>query len=53
MHHALMWNIGTTGSMVSPADRLSASGTQIDIALSVMARCEYSAPLGLPVVPDV
>ena len=48
-----MWNIGTTGRIASCADKPSAPGMQMVIALSTMARCEYNAPLGLPVVPEV
>ena len=53
MHQALMWNMGTTGSMVSLGESDSTPGMQPDMALSTMARCEYMAPLGLPVVPEV
>ena len=53
MHQALMWNMGTTGRMVSWGDRLSKPGMQHVMALSTMARCEYITPLGLPVVPEV
>ncbi len=53
MHQALMWNMGTTGRMLSRVDRPSTSGRQAVVALSTMARCEYSTPLGLPVVPEV
>ena len=48
-----MWNMGTTGRMVSRALMLSTPGMQADRALSTSARCEYSTPLGLPVVPEV
>ena len=48
-----MWNIGTTGKMVSWVDRPSTSGMQPVVAFITMARCEYSTPLGLPVVPEV
>src|SRR5574343_754298 len=53
MHQALLWNMGTTGSAASRAERLSTSGRHAVVALSTMARCEYSTPLGLPVVPEV
>ena len=48
-----MWNIGTTGRIVSRADSASTPGVLPTSALSTMARCEYSAPFGLPVVPEV
>src|SRR6266702_1451807 len=53
MPHAFTWNIGTTGSTASRADRLIASGKDAPNACSTVERCEYSAPFGLPVVPDV
>ena len=53
MHHALMWNIGTTGRIVSCDDTHRMPGLHTEIAFSAIARCEYSAPLGFPVVPEV
>src|SRR6516225_3651644 len=53
MPHAFTWNIGTTGSTESRADRPSASGSDAPNACSTVERCEYSAPFGWPVVPDV
>ena len=50
---ALTWNIGTTGSTESLADRLSASGKAIAKVCSTVLRWLYSTPLGLPVVPLV
>src|SRR3954468_7641911 len=50
---ALTWNMGTTGRMVSPADQFSASGRALAIVCSIVERWLYSAPLGLPVVPEV
>ena len=50
---ALTWNIGTTGSTVSAADTLSAFGIAEPYECSTVERCEYSAPFGLPVVPEV
>src|SRR3989344_840066 len=50
---ALTWNMGTTGSTVSVALRHIASGRAAANACSTVERCEYTAPLGLPVVPEV
>ena len=50
---ALTWNIGTTGSTASRADTFSASGMVEAYECSTVERCEYSAPFGLPVVPEV
>ncbi|MCY1368457.1 hypothetical protein D9M69_554370 [compost metagenome] len=50
---ALTWNIGTTGRMLSRAEQPSASGSAAPYACSSVERCEYSAALGLPVVPLV
>ncbi|MDT4846153.1 hypothetical protein FQZ97_801680 [compost metagenome] len=51
--HALTWNIGTTGRITSRAEQPSASGSADAYECSTVERCEYSAPLGLPVVPEV
>src|ERR1044072_8234170 len=51
--HALTWNIGTTGSTTSRADKFSASGRQAAYVCSMVERWLYSTPLGLPVVPEV
>lgn len=50
---ALTWNIGTTGRITSCAEQPSASGSADPYECSTVERCEYSAPFGLPVVPDV
>ncbi|MNT54544.1 hypothetical protein D3C72_1917140 [compost metagenome] len=50
---AFTWNMGTTGSTVSEARTFSALGMADAYACSTVERCEYRAPLGLPVVPDV
>ena len=50
---ALAWNIGTTGSITSRMEMLSASGDAAAKAWIMFERCEYSTPLGLPVVPEV
>src|SRR5260370_34872289 len=53
MPQLLAWNSGTTGSIVSLADVPSAS---LELAISecrTLERCEYSTPLGSPVVPEV
>jgi hypothetical protein len=49
----LAWNSGTTGSMVSEALAPSASMLLAISACSTFERCEYSTPLGSPVVPEV
>ena len=51
--HALTWNIGTTGKITSRADRFSVSGSAEVSVCSIVERCAYSTPFGLPVVPDV
>ena len=49
----LAWNIGTTGSIMSREETPMASGVAAIIECSTLERCEYSTPLGLPVVPEV
>ena len=50
----LAWNIGTTGRMTSNSIATSmASGIAAIIECRTLERCEYTTPLGLPVVPDV
>ena len=49
----LAWNIGTTGMMTSRDDTPMASPMLAIIECSTFERCEYSTPLGWPVVPDV
>jgi hypothetical protein len=49
----LTWNIGTTGITTSRSLRPSISDMAEAIECRHMARCEYSAPLGRPVVPEV
>ena len=51
--HALAWNIGTTGSTTSASDTPSVSASITDIECRNVERCEYTTPLGLPVVPLV
>ena len=51
--HALAWNIGTTGRMVSVHESDITSGMIVAIECSTSDRCVYSTPFGLPVVPDV
>ena len=53
MPQLLAWNSGTTGSMVSLAEVPSASFELAISACSTLERCEYSTPLGSPVVPEV
>src|SRR3569832_132541 len=50
---ALAWNIGTTGRMESRLQTACASVCAHIIACNMFERCEYSTPLGLPVVRDV
>ena len=51
--HALAWNIGTTGSSVSRPETSLTSGSAATSECSTSDRCEYTTPLGRPVVPDV
>src|SRR5512139_1914283 len=51
--HALTWNIGTTGRMTSRAEQPSESGSALPNACSSVERWLYTAPFGLPVVPEV
>ena len=53
MPHALAWNIGTTGITASAARRPIASGLSTPSECSTVERCEYTTPLGRPVVPLV
>ena len=53
MPQLLAWNSGTTGSMVSLALAPSESPELAISACSTLERCEYSTPLGSPVVPEV
>jgi hypothetical protein len=53
MPQALTWNMGTTGSTASRADRHITSGSAAAYACSTVERWLYSAALGLPVVPLV
>src|SRR5690242_1195311 len=50
---ALTWNIGTTGSTTSRPDSAIASGSAAAYACSRVERWLYTAPFGLPVVPEV
>jgi hypothetical protein len=51
--HALAWNIGTTGRIVSRSDAPSESAVSAHIVCMNVELCEYTTPFGLPVVPDV
>ena len=53
MPQALTWNIGTMGRITSRVEQFIASGSAAPYECSTMERWLYSAPLGLPVVPDV
>jgi hypothetical protein len=53
MPQLLAWNNGTTGSIVSFDVAPSASPLLAIIECSTLERCEYSTPLGSPVVPEV
>jgi hypothetical protein len=50
---ALTWNIGTTGSTESCSLIPRPSAVARAIECREMLRCEYRAPFGLPVVPEV
>ena len=50
---AFTWNIGTTGNTVSDSRTPSESATISAIVCKNVERCEYTTPLGLPVVPLV
>ena len=50
---ALTWNIGTTASTRSRELSRFASGPITTVECIAVERCEYSTPLGLPVVPLV
>jgi hypothetical protein len=45
--------MGTAGKTASLGDIDRTPGKQQVVALRTMARCEYTAPLGCPVVPEV
>src|SRR4051812_39575609 len=53
MPHALAWNIGTIGRIVSRSLRPSAFGVVDASECRNAERWEYATPLGLPVVPLV
>ena len=53
MPQLLAWNSGTTGSMTSLAEVPSASFALAMKEWMTLERCEYSTPLGSPVVPEV
>jgi hypothetical protein len=53
MPHALAWNIGTTGRIVSRWLMPMQSTIDTAIECSTVERCEYTTPFGLPVVPLV
>ncbi|MNG21065.1 hypothetical protein D3C76_1246520 [compost metagenome] len=53
MPQALTWNIGTTISATSLPDRAKPPGVQDVSECNTDERCEYTTPLGLPVVPEV
>ena len=53
MPQALAWNIGTTGIATSRTERPNALGAFTAMVCSTVERCEYTTPLGLPVVPLV
>jgi hypothetical protein len=50
---ALAWKRGTMTRIESLEPMLSASGEHAISAWITVDRCEYSTPLGLPVVPEV
>ena len=50
---ALTWNIGTTGMTTSRSRMFRVSAIAEAMECRQIARCEYSAPFGRPVVPEV
>jgi hypothetical protein len=53
MPQAFAWNMGTTGIITSPSQMPMQSVCERPSVCSTIARCEYSTPLGFPVVPVV
>ena len=53
MPQALAWNIGTTGMTESVSRMPIASVVQTISECRTVERCEYTTPLGRPVVPLV
>src|SRR3954453_20309676 len=53
MPQALAWNIGTIISTRSRSERFNAFGVVAANECRNDDRCEYTTPLGLPVVPEV
>src|SRR4051794_11152244 len=51
--HALAWNIGTIGRIVSRSLRSRAFGVVAASECRNDDRCEYATPFGFPVVPLV
>ena len=51
--HALAWNMGTTGKMMSRSDAPRESAIMAPKVCRVIDRCVYTTPLGFPVVPEV
>ncbi len=50
---ALAWNMGTTGRITSGSQTARLSAIIAPIECRTVERCEYTTPLGLPVVPLV
>ena len=50
---ALAWNIGTTGSTTSRSQTPIVSAIITPKVWRTIDRCEYTTPLGFPVVPEV
>src|SRR5678816_4415746 len=46
--HALAWNIGTTGRIVSASLTPKLSASIVAIVWRYVERCEYTTPFGLP-----
>ena len=53
MPQLLAWNMGVTGSTTSVERTAAKSARPATSECSTVERCEYTTPLGLPVVPLV
>ena len=53
MPQLLAWNMGVTGKTTSVPLRAQKSPKQPTRVCKMVERCEYTTPLGRPVVPEV
>jgi len=53
MPQLLAWNMGVTGNTTSVPRRPQKSPRLATSVCSTVERCEYTTPLGCPVVPEV